>query len=350
MENNKTAVALINVGTPDSPGVNAVRRYLSQFLNDKYVIDIPWLWRKLLVNLIIVPFRAPKSAKLYQQLWTEKGSPLIFHGNELVEKLQEKLGEEYGVFLSMRYGNPSIKRVISAIKKEGYEKLVVLPLYPQYALSTTKTSIEYVHKQLKKIGYHPEINTITSFYNHPKFIKAFVSQIKKYKPEGYDHIIFSYHGLPNRQVEKLHPSIKSENCSCNIEFPVHGKNCYKAQCYETTRLLVSKMGLKKDSYSVSFQSRLSKNWLTPFTDELIQKLLGQGKKKILVAAPAFVADCLETIIEIGFEYKEVFLEKGGEKLDLVASLNSGEKWVETLENLVKEALQVSQKGRSKKYN
>ncbi len=337
METKKTAVLLINVGTPDEPKVKAVRRYLTQFLNDKYVIDIPWIWRKILVNLIIVPFRAPKSTKLYQQLWTEKGSPLIFHGNELVEKLQEKLGEGYGIFLSMRYGNPSIKRVISTIKKEGCEKLVILPLYPQNALSTTKTSIEYVHKQLKKIGYHPEIKTITSFYNHPKFIEAFVSQIKKHKPETYGHVIFSYHGLPNRQVEKLHPGITSDSCNCHTVFPAHGQHCYKAQCYETTRLLASSLKLKKGQYSVSFQSRLSRNWLTPFTDENILGLLRSGKKSILVVAPAFVADCLETTIEIGYEYKEDFLAEGGEKLQLVNSLNSENSWVEALEQLIKKS-------------
>ncbi len=334
MKNNKTAVILLNVGTPDKPEVNAVRRYLTQFLNDKYVIDIPWLWRKLLVNLIIVPFRAPKSAKLYQQLWTQNGSPLVIYGNEAVQKLQKKLGDTYSVFLAMRYGNPAVKKIVKQIKNEGFEKIVLIPLYPQYALSTTETSVVYVKKQLQKLNYNPEIKVITSFYTHPMFLDAFVSQIEQKKPNEFDHILFSYHGLPVRQVEKLHPGIASENCSCHEAFPEHGKACYKAQCYETTRLLASKLNLQKDDYSVAFQSRLSKNWLTPFTDETISNLLKEEKTKILVVAPAFVADCLETIIEIGYEYKEDFIKSGGEKLELVPSLNSEDKWIETLEQLV----------------
>ena len=337
MENTKTAVLLVNVGTPDQPKVGAVRRYLSQFLNDKYVIDIPWLWRKILVNLIIVPFRAPKSTKLYQQLWTPEGSPLITHGHALAKKLQNKLGPNYAVALAMRYGNPSIKQALKQLKKENCQKLVVVPLYPQYALSTTETSVVEIKKQLKKNNFHPEIKTIVSFYYHPLFVDAFVSQINKYKPESYDHVVFSYHGLPVRQVEKLHPGISSSACNCHVAFPEHGKNCYKAQCYETTRLLATALGIDKQNYSVSFQSRLSKNWLTPFTDETLSQLLAQGNKKVLVVAPAFVADCLETIIEIGLEYKEDFLKDGGEKLELVASLNSEEKWVEALEQLVLEA-------------
>jgi ferrochelatase len=334
MKSEKTAVILANVGTPDEPTVPAVRRYLFQFLNDRRVIDLPWLLQKFLVNVIIVPFRAPKSTKLYQMLWTEKGSPLLAISNESRDKLQKRLGENYEVFVGMRYQNPSLKKVLHIIKEKRFDKIVVLPMFPQYASSTAGTIAQLVNTETAKWNVIPELTIISQFYYNSGFIKAFAAQIRKYKPEEYDHIIFSYHGLPFSQTDRVHPAIKTVNCNCELEMPDHGRFCYKATCYETTRLLAKELGLPKSAYSVAFQSRLTKNWLKPFSDQEVIKLAKEGKKRVLIAAPAFIADCLETIVEIGIEYQHLFEENGGEKIQLVESLNANTDWIETLAELV----------------
>jgi len=330
----KTAVILANVGTPDEPTVPAVRRYLFQFLNDRRVIDLPWLLQKFLVNVIIVPFRAPKSTKLYQMLWTSKGSPLLTISIESREKLQKRLGENYEVFVGMRYQNPSLKTTLQTIKEKRFDKIVVLPMFPQYASSTTGTISQLVNTEIARWNVIPELTIVSQFYDNPGFVKAFAAQIRKYKPEEFDHIIFSYHGLPFSQTDRVHPAIKTVNCNCEVEMPDHGRFCYKATCYETTRLLAKELGLPKSAYSVAFQSRLTKNWLKPFSDKEVIKLAKEGKKRVLMAAPAFIADCLETIVEIGVEYQHLFEENGGEKIQLVESLNANADWIETLADLV----------------
>lgn len=324
----KTAALLMNVGSPDAPTKPAVRRYLTQFLNDKRVIDLPWLLRKILVNFIIIPFRIKKSTQLYLRLWTKKGSPLIYLSANLQERLQSSLEEKADIFVGMRYGNPGYKQALLQIKKEGFKKLVVLPLFPQHALSTTETAFKAVEKYIKKKHIDIEVSRIGQFYQHPGFIKAFTAQAQKYRPETFDHILFSYHGLPNRQDEKSQP----ENWNSSEKY------AYSLACKETTQLIASEMGLKKTDYSMGFQSRLSRNWLTPFSDELLQQKLKEGKKKILVLAPAFVTDCLETLVEIELDYNREFRQKGGEKVQLVASLNAEEMWVETLAELISETM------------
>ena len=335
MDNSKrTAVLLVNVGTPDEPKVPAVRRYLFEFLNDRRVIDLPLIPQKLLVNLIIVPFRAPKSTKLYQMLWTEEGSPLLVNAEKNREKLQEVLGNDYQVFTAMRYQSPSLKKVLWQVRDERFGKMIVIPVFPQYASSTTGTIAQCVSKEVAKWIVVPEMKLVSQFYDHPMFVKAFTERIKEYQPESYDHIIFSYHGLPNRQVDKVHPEIASTVCSCEQALPGHGKYCYKGTCYQTTRLLANSLQLKPGDYSVSFQSRLTKNWLKPFTDELLIEKAKAGVKRILVVAPAFVADCLETKVEIGIEYQELFEKYGGEKVQLVESLNDHPLWIDTLKALI----------------
>ena len=330
----ETAVLLINVGTPDSPSVKDVRKYLFEFLNDRRVIDIPWLFQKILVNLIIVPFRAPESAKLYRLLWSDKGSPLLYYGNSVKEKLQALPDKNYEVFLAMRYGNPNLKEALEKIKARGYSKIVVLPLYPQYASSTTGTAMAMVMDLVKKWEVIPEIQLINQFYDNPGFINAWVKKIRSCNDMEYDHIVFSYHGLPLRHLKSIHPGIDSSTCSCNVQIPGHGKYCYKATCYETTRLLVSELGLKRGDYSVSFQSRLSDKWMKPFTDELLVCKAQEGVKKILIAAPAFVADCLETTVELGIEYKELFIKSGGSHLEYTGSLNDMPEWIRALKNII----------------
>lgn len=334
MENKKTAVLLINVGTPDRPTVKAVRRYLSEFLNDRRVIDIPLVLQKILVNLIIVPFRAPKSAKLYQRLWTDKGSPLLYYSESVQEKLQQELDSKADVFMAMRYGNPSIGKALAAIQKGNYDKLVILPMFPQYASSTNGTAIQAVIDEVRKWNTIPGIHAINQFYDHRAFLDAFTDRIQSYQPENYDHVVFTYHGLPNRHLEKNHPGESIRTCNCETRFPEFGKFCYKATCYQTTRELVARLGLKPGQYSVSFQSRLSNNWMTPFTDQNLTGLAQKGNKKVLVVAPAFVADCLETTVEIGWEYKELFEKNGGEKLQMVESLNDSPRWISAMEEIL----------------
>ncbi|HEY3390570.1 MAG TPA: ferrochelatase [Prolixibacteraceae bacterium] len=337
MTSQKNAVLLINVGTPDSPSVKDVRKYLFKFLNDPRVIDIPWLLRKILVNLIIVPFRAPKSAKLYKLLWNKNGSPLLFHGNNVKEQLQKQLGDDYTIFMAMRYGNPHIRDVMSIIKSGSYSKLIVLPLFPHYAASSSGTAIEFVMNKLKNWEVVPEVKFIGQFYNNPLFLEAFRERIESYHPENFDHVVFSYHGLPLSHINRIHPEHDCESCTCDKKFPDYGEFCYKATCYETTRLLAAKLGLPDGKFSQSFQSRLSKNWLKPFTDKQLIKMGNEGIKRILVVAPAFVADCLETSVEIGIDYKNLFKQSGGEELVYVESLNALPTWIKTLKSLVEKA-------------
>ena len=330
----KTAVLLVNVGTPDKPEVHAVRKYLFQFLNDRRVIDLPWLFQKMLVNLIIVPFRAPKSTKLYKLLWGEKGSPLLYYSKVVQEKLQKILPDNYTVFLAMRYGNPSLSAALDAIKVGNYDKLVVVPQFPQYASSTTGTINQFVMKQVKNWNNIPDIEFVNQFYQHPGFIKAFAKRATENDYKSFDHIIFSYHGLPLRQVDKTHPGIKSTACNCTEHMPEHGNWCYKAQCYETSRLLAKELGLEQNQYTVAFQSRLSKNWLEPFSDKVVVQKGSEKCKRLLVLAPAFVADCLETEVEIGIEYAELFAESGGKELVMAKSLNDMDEWISVLKSLV----------------
>ena len=318
----KTGVLIINLGTPDSPSVADVRKYLREFLMDARVVDIPFWRRFLLVNLIMVPFRAPESAKGYRELWTPQGPPLKVYGQKLEGLLQEALGEVFEVKLAMRYQDPGIKSVLSHFKDKGFSSLIVIPLYPQYASSSSGSTMEVVMNVVKGWEVVPEIKLISQFFDHPLFIKALVKIGQKYMAqERFDHYLFSYHGLPEHQTS---------NSSGD-------RYCYQSQCFETTRLLVNALGIKKEDYTVCFQSRLGlMPWTKPYADEVIKQLAGRGIKKVLVFSPSFVADCLETTIEIGVEYKKLFLEHGGELWQPVESLNVHPTWVECLKQMVLE--------------
>jgi ferrochelatase len=333
----KTGVLLVNLGTPDSPSTADVRKYLTQFLNDPRVIDIPWLLRKLLVNLIIVPFRSPKSAKIYQKLWTKDGSPLLLHGIAVKDNLQKSLGSNYDVYLGMRYQNPSLDTVLGLMQKQNYNKIIVIPLFAQYASSSTGSALERVMQIISKWYVIPELKFISQYYSNPGYIKAFVERSKPYNLAEYDHILFSYHGLPVRQVDKVYGNSLCSDHNCEDHIDDENKFCYKATCYETTRLIASELNLPKEKYTVAFQSRLDKNWLEPFSDVVVAQKAKEGIKKLLVFSPAFVADCLETTIEIGEEYNEIFKENGGEKIQLVESLNAHPLWISTLQEMVEKA-------------
>ncbi len=333
---HKKALLILNVGTPDAPTKKGVRKFLFQFLNDRQVIDIPWLLQKILVNGIIIPFRLSKSTKLYQKLWTPEGSPLLVNQQKLERKLQRKFRDKYTVYQAMRYGNPSLKKVLKKIEGYHFDELIVLPLYPQYATSTTQTTIDRVEKLTRKWHNRTQVRYIKQFYKNELVLDAFVERVKAFDIDSYDHIIFTYHGLPMRQVNKIHPDVKGHSCSCDQGMPAHGHKCYKATCYDTSRLLAKKLRLEKARYSVGFQSRLSNNWLMPFTDELIKKQAWEGHKRLLIISPSFVADCLETTVEVSVDYQELFQQEGGEHLQLVPALNDSDKFVEAIAQLIEE--------------
>ncbi len=332
----KTGVLLVNLGTPDSPSVADVRKYLREFLMDRRVIDIPFLSRFFLVNLIIAPFRGPKSAKIYKELWTDRGSPLKFYGHEVEALLQTALGSDYKVILAMRYQNPSIKVALDQFKNSGIHKLVVLPMFPQYASASTGSVYEAVMDEIKNWELIPELNFIDSYPTEPDVIKAFAEIGKTYMvAKNYDHYVFTYHGLPERQITKSDCTGKClQDITCCDTLHDHNRLCYRAQCFATTRALVKALEIPEGKYSVTFQSRLGRDpWIKPYTDFLIKDLPSMGKKNVLAFVPSFVADCLETTIEVGEEYKELFMEHGGETWDMVPSLNSHPLWVNALKNM-----------------
>lgn len=336
----KTGVLIVNLGTPDSPSVPDVRKYLREFLMDGRVIDFPFIPRWMLVNLIIAPFRSPKSAKTYKELWTERGSPLKFYGQDNEVKLQEKLGDQYEVRLAMRYQSPSIESGLKAFRDQGIHRIIVLPFFPQYASATTGSVYEEVMRIVSKWLIIPEISMVNYFYDHPRFIQGFVENAKKQmETQEWDHIVFSYHGIPARHIRKgdfTKNTCKLGSC-CDTIHPLN-QHCYRAQCFETTRLLVKELGLKEGTYTTCFQSRLGKEtWVQPYTEDLVEELAEKGIKRVLAFSPAFVSDCLETTIEVGEEYKELFEEKGGEHWELVESLNDSDNWVELLADLARKA-------------
>ena len=337
----KTGVLLVQLGTPDSPKTGDVRRYLSEFLNDPRVIDLPWLGRKLLVNGIIVPFRAPKSAKIYKELFDLSGgiSPLITHTENVQEKLQKRFKEDVKIHFAMRYQNPSMYDVLEEMRKENYDHIVVLPLFPQYASASSGSALDLAMKIISKWWVVPQVSTISQFWDSEGYIDSIVERSKEFDLKEYDHIMFSYHGLPDRHVDKVYEgSDLCEDQPCETEVNDKNKFCYKATCYATTRLIAEKLGLKEEDYTVCFQSRLDKKWLTPFSDKVVEEQGKKGAKKLLAFSPAFVADCLETVIEIGDEYQEIFEEHGGEKIQLVPSSNDHDRFVDCLEELIQSRL------------
>lgn len=337
-----TGVLLIQLGTPDSPSVSDVRRYLREFLNDPRVIDIPWLPRKLLVNGIIVPFRAPKSAKIYKELWnlSDSKSPLLTHTEKLVELVQQRFpDEDVHVEFAMRYQNPSLDNVLEGMKKMNFDQMIIVPLFPQYASASSGSAIDKAMKIISKWWVIPEVKIVSQFWDHQGYIESVVDRSKAFDLSSFDHILFSYHGLPERQVDKVYEGNDlCEDQPCETEVNQKNKFCYKATCYATTRLIASKLGLSENDYTVCFQSRLDKKWLMPFSDKVVEEQAKSGAKKLLVFSPAFVADCLETLIEIGEEYQEIFEENGGEKVQLVPSSNDHPRFVDCMEDLIRNRL------------
>ena len=314
-----------------------VYRYLKQFLLDKRVIDIPWLPRQLLVRGLIVPFRSNASAKLYKKLWTENGSPLKYYGERLVEGVQKQLGDEFVVELGMRYQSPSIESAIEKVLTQQVRELIVIPLFPQYASASTGSVYEEVMRILSKKQAIPTLKFINSFHDYDAMIDVFVANAKKFDLASYDHILFSYHGLPQRHLVKAdtcNHCLKTENCCATLS--EKNQFCYSAQCHDTTWAIAEKLDLPKEKFTICFQSRLGKDpWVQPYTSDILKIRSASGDKRLLVFCPAFVSDCLETTVEVLDEYQEEFEELGGEHIDLVESLNDHPKWIEAVAKMVK---------------
>jgi ferrochelatase len=331
----KRAVLLANLGSPDSTAVPDVRTYLREFLGDERVIDRPtWDWaRSILVNQIICPTRAPKSAKAYEEVWTPEGSPLIVTSQAVRDKLASHLGDDTPVYLAMRYRNPSIADTLTQMKSDGVTDVLLFPQYPHYAMSSWETVVVKVYEEAKRIAPEMRIECVQPFYEDADYIEALVEVSAPYLKDPDSFILFSYHGIPERHLRKGDAShahcMKVPDC-CNTCSAAHAM-CYRAQITKTTAAFVKKMGLPDDRWSIAFQSRLvGEPWLTPYTDKEILRFVDEGKKNLVVLTPAFVADCLETLEEIAGEAKEDYLGAGGEKFQHVPCLNDQKPYIEFL--------------------
>jgi len=336
----KNGVLLVNLGSPVAPRTPEVRRYLREFLSDPRVIDIPALPRWLLLNVFILPFRPRRTALAYRKIWTEHGSPLLVHGEALQKALETRV--DGPVALAMRYGQPSIPAVLRDLKRRGADRIVVLPLYPQAASASSGSVLECVYAEAGREWNVPDVVTVPAFFDDPGFIAAWEAVgrpvLESAKP---DHVLFSFHGLPERQIRKADDS--GSHClthaACCDTIQLVNRNCYRAQCFATAKHVAEALGLPADRYTVSFQSRLGRDpWIKPYTDHLLRDFPGKGVKRLVVFCPAFVADCLETLEEIGLRGRDAFLAAGGDAFAMVPSLNTHPRWVETVVELIRKAL------------
>ena len=331
-------VLLVNLGSPESPTAKDVKPYLDEFLMDKYVIDVPFLLRALLVRGIILRKRPEKSAAAYAKIWTKEGSPLIVISKKMHEKVQQLV--DIPVALAMRYGTMTIQKGLQELKDKGVTEVMLLPLYPQHAMASTVTILELAEDLRKKHFPEMKFTIVPAFYNKPDYIKALANSMKKYLDTfEYDHLLFSYHGIPERHIRKT--DITKSHCKidgscCNTPSPAH-EFCYRHQCYETTKQVVELLNIPKDKYSQTFQSRLAGDkWLTPYTDVEVNKMPEKGIKKLAVVTPAFVSDCLETLEEIAMEANHQFKEHGGEEFLAIPCMNDGDEWCGTVANWIKD--------------
>ncbi len=329
------AVLLINLGTPDSPKIPQVRAYLREFLMDRHVIQLPWLLRALIVYLFVLPRRPAASAHAYQSVWTDEGSPLLVLSRKLQTTLQSKISLPVG--LAMRYGNPSIANELKRLSTDGVRDLLVIPLYPHYADSTVLTVIHEVERTIRKKKLMLNFSVLPPFYNNDAYIHALKTSAQSALENEFDHVLFSYHGLPESHIIKADSTgshcLKSENC-CSNPSPAHA-SCYRHQVISTTQCFSKQVGLNEDQYTIAYQSRLGRaKWLEPSTEETLVKLARQGVKKLLVLCPAFVTDCLETLEEIDIQGRETFLAAGGKELIYLPCLNDSTEWINCLESWI----------------
>lgn len=332
-----TAVLLVNLGTPDSPEYRDVARYLREFLLDPRVLDIPVIKRQLLVRGIIAPFRSRSSGRTYREIWTDEGSPLLVYSEAMVRKLQASLGSEYRVILGMRYQNPSLESALETLRQEGCKRLIVVPLFPQYASASTGSAHQKVMELLSRWPTIPDCHFINSYPTQQAMIQAFAERAREQELSSYDHVIQSFHGLPERQIRACDDTQRCLVSADCCEKAPEDSLCYRAQCLATAKAIAKELELGRESWTISFQSRLGRDpWIQPFTPDILKKLAEQGKKRVLVLCPAFVCDCLETTYEIGVEAQEDFEKWGGEKVQLVEGLGSHPMWIQALKELVEE--------------
>jgi protoporphyrin/coproporphyrin ferrochelatase len=329
-------VLLVNLGSPDSPSVEDVRRYLRQFLMDERVIDMAFLPRFLLVHGCILPFRPRQSAEAYHKIWWPEGSPLVVISQRVCAQLQKRMAVP--VELAMRYQNPSIAAALRRLSQRRVDESLLVPLFPHYAMSSVETAVEEVKALSAKIGIRL-LSVVPPFYDEPNYVSALVANARPYLAKGYDHLLFSFHGLPERHLRKSDPTghhcLSTPDC-CQVPSPAHA-TCYRAQCFRTVQAFVKESGVTQ--YSTSFQSRLGKDpWLKPYTDFELVRLAEEGIKRLLVICPAFVSDCLETLEEIGMRGKDSFLQAGGAELTLIPCLNDHPLWLAALERMISKVL------------
>lgn len=341
MSEARVGVLVVNLGSPDAPTVAAVRAYLRVFLSDPRVLDMNPIGRWFLLNFVILPTRPKASAHAYQQIWTEEGSPLLVHGRALVEGMRESLPAHFDVELAMRYGSPSITSGLDALLQRGADRLVIFPLYPHYASSSTGSTLEAVYTDLAARYATPSVSVVPPYYADPAFLEALEAvSVPTLEAEQPDYVLLSFHGLPERHVKLSDHSgehcLQVEDCCSSIT--VANRDCYRAQCYATARLLAERLNLQEGAWGVSFQSRLGKTpWIQPHTDATLAALAAKGVKRLAVLCPAFTADCLETLEEIQIRNAAAFVEAGGERLSLVPCLNSHPKWIESAVKLTRAA-------------
>ncbi len=336
---SKKVALLVNLGSPDSTETKDVKKYLDEFLMDERVIDVAYWKRALLVKGIILNFRPKKSAKAYKSIWWDEGSPLIVISRRLQAKVQKLV--DFPVYLGMRYGNPGIASTLRKIKNENpeVEEILLIPLYPHYAMSSYETVEVKVKEELERLASNVDLKVLPPFYNSKEYVDLLANSIAEEQPEIYDHVLFSYHGIPERHVRKTDPSeahcLKVEDC-CNVKNDCQAF-CYRHQTFKMTELVTKRLHLSDDKYSTSFQSRLGNDpWLRPFTDKTLEELPGKGIKSLLIVCPAFVSDCLETLEEIEMEGKESFIKSGGEKFKMVPCLNDSDGWASLLAKWITE--------------
>ena len=337
----KIGVLLINLGSPASPEPKSVKAYLQEFLMDDRVIDVPIFLRRLIVHGFILPFRSKKSSKAYKKIWTPDGSPLLHHTRNFTHKLQKTLPESLRVKWAMRYGEPSLATQLKEWRERDFHRFLIFPLYPQYASSTTGSAIEHLFKELSSTWNIPElqIQTIPPFYNEGIYIAALGKICTDYlKDKTWDHLLMSFHGLPVKHIKKsecLPGYCMKKKYACCEKISWENHYCYRAQCVTSAHSLAEKMHLRKEQYTISFQSRLGKDtWLEPYTTQTVQQLAQQGVKNLAVVCPSFVADCLETVEEIGMQTEKVFKQAGGENLRLIPCLNDSDIWVQAAKELI----------------
>lgn len=326
-------ILLVNLGSPDSTAVPDVRRYLNEFLMDERVIDVAWPVRRFVVGMILIN-RPKETAHAYEKIWTKEGSPLIVTSRNTQKKLQARV--KLPVELAMRYQNPSIPSAVRKLAEQGVDDLLMIPLFPHYAMSSYETAVVRVKEVARKFAPQMRVEVQPPYFNDPDYIAAMIASAEDFLKKDYDYLLFSYHGIPERHLKKSDPTgchcLANENC-CEVASPAHA-TCYRAQCFQTTAAFVQQARIPREKYSVSFQSRLGKDpWLKPYTDFEFERLAKQGVKKLLVICPAFVSDCLETIEEIRIRGRETFLQAGGKELTQVPCLNEHPLWIEVLERM-----------------